>query len=458
MTKEIILPYLYKPRKYQCKFLSALNKGAKRALWIVHRRGGKDLTCWNWIISALMCKKQTAYYLLPTYAQAKKIIWEGMTKDGIRFLDFIPPEIIEKKSESELSIRFVSGSFLQLLGSDNYDRLVGTNPSICVFSEFSLQNPNGWNYIRPILAENEGTAIFISTPRGKNHFFDLYKIAMEQSDDWFCERLTVEDTSSITPEAIERERKSGMSDELIEQEFYCSFEIGVEGSYYGKGMRTMEKEGRICNVPFDKNLLVYTCWDLGFSDSTSILFFQRRGNELLIIDYYENQGYNLSHYIKIIKDKEYTYGKHFIPHDGKNHNNTGTTFQQVAKGLGITMEVLKKEKSVIEGIERVRGMLPRVYMDKEKCDFLVRCMLQYHADYNEKDRIYRNYPKHDWSSHAADTVRYMSMVINDLYGPDEHLDVEKWRKMKQEQQFGRVRGQGIEDFFKPGMVCSKYKN
>ncbi len=449
MQKEITLPLL-KPRHYQLKVMNALDQGIKRVVWLLHRRAGKDLTIWNWVIKAAMEKKQTIYYILPTYAQAKKIIWEGMTKDGIRFIDFIPKEIIEKKSESDLSIRFTSGSYLQLLGSDNYDRLVGTNPSICVFSEFALQNPNGWNFIRPILAENNGTAIFISTPRGKNHFFDIYQLGKE-NEDWFCEKLTVSDTHAISLQAIEKERLSGMSDELIEQEFYCSFAIGIEGSYYSKAMRKMQTEGRICNVSFDENLLVYTSWDLGFSDSTSIIFFQQRGNEILIIDYYENQGYNLAHYIGILKSKEYTYGKHFIPHDGKLHNNTGTTFQQVAQGLGIEMEVLEKEMSVIEGIERVRGMLPRVYIDKEKCEFLIKCLLQYHADYNEKDKIYRNYPKHDWSSHASDCLRYVSMVINNLNKKSGEMSVEEWRRLKARHRIGgKDKPNTMEEFLTKG--------
>lgn len=448
MKKEIVLPFQYEPRDYQLNFLSALDSGIKRAVWTVHRRGGKDLTTWNWLIKALIQKKQMAFYILPTYSQSKKIIWEGMTKGGIRFLDFIPKELISKRSESELSIRFINDSYLQLVGSDAYDRLVGTNPSICVFSEMALQNPTAWEYIRPILAENEGTAIFISTPRGKNHFFEIVEKA-KQSKDWFCETLSVEDTGAISKEAIQKERASGMSDEMIEQEFYCSFDIGQVGSYYGKYIRDMQKEGRIGYVSCDQNLLVYTSWDLGFSDATAILWFQKRGNEILIVDYYENQGYNISHYLELLKSKKYDYGGHFIPHDGKLHNNTGTTFQEVARGKGIELQVLEREKSVLEGIERVRGILPRVFIDEKKCEFLLKCLLQYHADYNDKDKVFRNYPRHDWSSHAADALRYMSKVINNLN--QDSMELDKWREMKRQQAgFDGGRPQTMEDFMKPG--------
>lgn len=409
---EIVLPIL-KPRKYQIPILRALDRGIKRAVWVCHRRAGKDLTIWNWVIKTLAQERKSCFYILPTYSQAKKILWEGMTKDGKRFLDYIPKEIVEKKSEAELSIRFTNGSYLQLVGSENYDRLVGTNPSICVFSEMAIQNPIGWEYMRPILAENNGVAIFISTPRGKNHFYDICQKAQEDPA-WFYEKLTVNDTGAISKEAIDKERVSGMSEELIEQEFYCSFEIGQLGSYYGKLIRDMYEESRIGFVPYDKNLLVYTAWDLGFSDSMSILFFQKRGNEVLIIDAYENHGYQLSHYLGILRGKGYSYGKHFCPHDGKAHDRTGNTFTQIAREQGFDFTVLDREHSIMEGIEKVRGVFPRLFIDKTKCDYFIRCLLQYHSDFDEKTHVHKNIPAHDWSSHFADSLRYLVQSLDQL--------------------------------------------
>jgi len=419
----------FKPRKYQLKILRALDSGIKRAVWVCHRRAGKDLTIWNWLIKTLLQKKQTAFYLLPTYSQAKKIIWEGMTKDGVRFMEFIPKDIIEKKSEAELSIRFTSGSLLQLVGSDNYDRLVGTNPSICVFSEMALQNPTAWEYMRPILAENDGTAIFISTPRGKNAFWDLLSTGKE-SEKWFTELLTVDDTGAVSKEAIEQERASGMSEEMIQQEFYCSFDIGQLGSYYGKLMDAAQKEGRICNVPVDANHLVYTAWDIGYTDATSITFFQRRGNELLIVDHYENVGYSTAHYVDVVKSKGYDYGLHFSPHDGAAHNTTGTTFVSVARELALDFTVIPNKKTILEGVELVRGALPRMYFDKTKCEYLVKCLLQYHAEWDDNAKVFRGKPKHDWSSHAADSLRYMCLAFGYMGGTGGGMTPEELKEMK----------------------------
>lgn len=428
-NEVITLPYNFAPRKYQIPILKALDRGIKRAVWVCHRRAGKDLTIFNWVIKTLVQSRKSCFYILPTYSQSKKIIWEGMTKDGVRFLDYIPKELIEKKSEAELSIRFTNGSYLQLVGSENYDRLVGTNPSICVFSEMALQNPIGWEYMRPILAENDGVAIFISTPRAKNHFYDLYALA-EKDENWFCEKLTVDDTNAISQQAIEKEKSSGMSEELVQQEFYCSFEIGVQGSYYGKAVRDMTLSGRIGHVPYDKNLLVQTCWDLGFADSMSIIFYQKRGNEILIIDYYENHGYQLAHYLDVLREKPYAYGKHFAPHDAKAHDRTGNTFVQIAREQGFNFTVLDRQFSVLEGIEKVRGAFPRFFIDKDKCDYLIRCLLQYHADFDEKSHIHKNTPCHDWSSHLCDAVRGMVQSLDFL--SSSGMSKEKLDRLKQE--------------------------
>lgn len=431
---EVFLPHKFWPRPYQLPILAALDNGIKRAVWVCHRRAGKDLTIWNWLIRTAFRERMIAYYILPTYAQAKKVIWTGMTKDGTSFLDYIPEEITLKRNESELTIVLMNGSIIQLVGSENVDSIVGTNPKICVFSEMALQSPLAWQFMRPILAENDGTAIFISTPRGKSEFYDLYNIAKSNPKEWFCERLTVEDTGVISPAQIERERREGMSEELIQQEYFCSFESGIEGSYYGKYMEAAEKEGRICHVPYDKNCLVNTAWDLGYSDSMSLIFYQIRGNEILVIDHYENRGYALNHYLDYLRSKPYHYGSHFAPFDADSKNNVGTTFRSVAAEKGFNFRVLRRDKKIMDGIERLRGVFPRIFFDREKCSYLIKCLTNYHADYDENNRVLSMTPKHDWTSHSSDAARYMAQALE--HGSDEsgRLRLDEYRKWK--QQFG----------------------
>jgi hypothetical protein len=229
--KSIIvdLPVNFVTRPYQFGIWDAIvNKGVTRAVTVWHRRSGKDKVFINILMAMMSKRKGTYYYFLPTYNQGKKIIWDGMDRDGYKFINHIPEELILRKNDSEMKIELVTGSIFQVVGTDNFDSIMGTNPVGCVFSEYSLQNPQAWEFIRPILLENGGWAIFNFTPRGNNHAKKLYDMA-KVNPDWFCELLTVDDTKDengnryITDEMLEGERLSGMSEGLIDQEYYCKF-------------------------------------------------------------------------------------------------------------------------------------------------------------------------------------------------------------------------------------------
>lgn len=351
---------------------------------------------------------RTCYYILPNYSQAKKIIWDGSTIDAKRILDYIPDSVIEQKNSQEMKIRFCNGSLFQLIGSENVDSVIGTNPHIMVFSEYAVQSPIAWDYLSPILRVNKGYVIFISTPRGKNHFYDLLT-KVRNNPSWFCEILTINDTGVLNEKDMEEERAEGRSEELIQQEYYCSFSRGVEGSYYGRLMEKAREQGRICNVPYETRSPVHTAWDIGFGDSTSIVFWQEIGGELRIIDFYENQGEGIAHYAKHIQNKPYVYGTHYMPHDaGSGSIQTGRTLQDVAYEQGIKATVLEREQDISIGIEATRALLSIAYIDATKCEYLIKCLENYHKKYNEKTQAYSETPMHDWTSHAADSVRYMA--------------------------------------------------
>jgi len=399
----------FQPRPYQIPIIKALNSGKKRAVWVVHRRGGKDVTAFNWcILQLLLNPGWTAFHILPTYSQAKKVIWDSSTNDGQRILDYIPKECIESKNGHEMKIRLTNGSLYQLIGSDNIDSLVGSNPKIIIFSEYAIQSPAAWDYLRPILDVNKGYAIFISTPRGKNHFYDLMTMA-KRSKDWFCEVLPISETGVLNEEEIQKMRDEGVSEEHIQQEFYCSFNRGVEGSYYGRLIEKARTESRICSVPYETRSPVHTAWDIGYGDSTSITFWQEIGGELRIIDFYEAQGEGISHYVKHLQNKPYVYGSHYLPHDaGSGSIQTGRTLQDVAYEQGIKSVVLERESDIQIGIEAVRALLSICFIDEKKCSHLIKCLENYHKKYNDKTQAYSESPLHDWTSHAADSIRYMA--------------------------------------------------
>lgn len=220
----IALPHQWEPRFYQLPVLGYLDNGGTRACTVWHRRAGKDVTALNYTAKAAFQRVGTYWHLLPEQRQARKVIWNALDRDGRKFIDqAFPAAVRAKKREDEMLLELANGSLWQLAGADNYNSLVGSNVVGVVFSEWSLTDPAAWDYIRPILVENGGWAWFIFTPRGKNHAYETFQHAIKE-DHWFGELLTVDDTGVVTQERIEKEKADGMSDALVRQEFYCSFE------------------------------------------------------------------------------------------------------------------------------------------------------------------------------------------------------------------------------------------
>lgn len=434
---SITIPNLWTPRDYQLPLLEYLSNGGKRAALIWHRRSGKDSTGLNWTAISTFNRVGTYWHLLPTAKQARKVIWEAINPDtGLRLIDQVFPQEIRKegnegKREDEMLIRLQNGSNWQLAGSDNYNALVGSNVVGVVFSEWSLCDPMAWDYIRPILAENGGWALFIYTPRGKNHGYDLYKMASENPD-WYCSVLTIDDTKRadgspvIPPSVIEAERASGMAPEMIDQEYFCSFEAPLVGSYYSTQMADMLKENRITQVPYDRSLPVETWWDLGMDDATTIGFVQRYKTQIRCIDYYEASGEDLAHYVNVLQKKKYNYSQHWLPHDVRVRElGTGKSREEVLKALGLTVQVVPN-MPLMEGIEATRRMIPMMWMDKVKCDRWIESLRCYRKEFDEKRQVYQMRPVHDWASHAADMTRMGALAK----GPRERTGPSPQPKIK----------------------------
>lgn len=373
-------------------------------------------------------------YYFPTASLAKKVIWDGADKAGKRFLDYIPARLVKRLNSTEMKIELYNGNIVRLAGTDKVIN-VGTNPVGTIFSEFSLQNPRSWNYIRPILAENDGWALFNGTPRGRNWFYDLYDMA-RGNPDWFCQALTIDDTKAVTLQAIDEERRSGMSEDLIQQEFYVSWDCGIQGAIYGRQLQAARADNRIGHVPYDENLLVYTSWDIGIGDSTAIIFFQLQGEAVRIVDCYENSGHALAHYINLLKTKPWAahYGGHIVPHDAMHKNViTGSTYISAARELGIDMTPIPLDYTIESSIEVTRGLFNRFFFDESKCDHLIRCLQQYHYEYDDNTKRFKDRPMHDWSSHFADSLRYLAMgVKNSLAGG---ADSQGWNDIKSKHNY-----------------------
>ena len=233
MADDIDIPHDWSPRPYQTRLFNRFGYGLQyqRAVAVWHRRAGKDSTGLNLTAREMFKRVGTYWHLFPEHAQSRRAIWNGIDREGRRIIDqFLPAPLRERTRQDEMMIELKTGSIWQMAGSDRYDSLVGSNPVGVVFSEYSLSDPAAWDYIRPILRENDGWALFIYTPRGRNHGYELFNMALG-NDDWYAERLTINDTGVLTEEDIQAERESGMSENKILQEYYCDFDADTDEQF-----------------------------------------------------------------------------------------------------------------------------------------------------------------------------------------------------------------------------------
>jgi hypothetical protein len=338
-----------------------------------------------------------------------------MTGEGKKFIDYFPREIVEKKSEQEMRIHLKNGSVIQLMGSDDPDKMVGANPVGVVFSEYSISDPSAWQLINPILAENGGWALFNGTPRGENHFYKLLLRAQSEGS-WFSSHLSVKDTKAIAAEEIRKARSELNNEARFQSEYMCSFKTPVEGAYYGSQINKAYKDKRVVEtIAVDPLLPVHTAWDLGMDDATTIWFFQLFKSEIRIVNYYENSGEGLPHYARHLNvwanQKDVTYGKHYAPHDIKVRElGTGKSRLETARGLGLKFTTVKK-LSIIDGIEAVRNLLNRCWFSKGTCYAGIEALKGYHKEFDSSRGVFRKTPVHDKNSHGADAFRTLAVGL-----------------------------------------------
>jgi len=419
---KLTIPYNFQPRKYQIPLFKAFDAGIKRGVCCWHRRAGKDKCGLNLFIREMFKRKGQYYHLFPTARQARKAIWDGIDKDGLKVMDHFPKEVIVSKNETDMKITLTNGSIYQLVGTDmGLDWLVGTNPVGLLFSEYPIMSPKAWDFLRPIIRENDGIALFVYTPRGQNHGHRLFEMA-QNNDQWFCSKLTVEETRRdsdgedgsrvVSADDLEEERREGMDETMIQQEYYCSFHAAIPGAYFAKEMTRMETDGRIGRVPWEPKLRTSTYWDLGIDDSMSVVFAQQHGQEVRIIDYYEASGEGLPHFISEVKSRPYSYDSHNAPWDIEVRElTTGKTRRETARSLGINFRAGKKVNKKEEAIEQARQLLSRCWMDRRKCERLIASLRNYHKEYDDKNQVFKARPVHNWASHGADSFMELAMSI-----------------------------------------------
>lgn len=416
-TQRVVLPFC--PREWQ---RGLIDDPAKRIVAVVHRRAGKSTALlWRGLMKALTNRRPLprVVHILPFAVQwARTGLWD----QAVRAAEAIPGAEVRKAA---MSIRLPNGGVWQAGGADNQDSWRGGYGDEVILDEYD-DTPASMVplVIEPMLADRDGVLVRSGTPKGKGLLRAAYDRA-RNSEDYSSYLLDYTKTKALSEEAIRRLRQE-MSEEEFEQELCCSFEAPNSGSYYGRLMQEAEEEGRITLVPHEPTLRVWTSWDLGIDDATSIWFLQTlRSGEWRFIDYLEGSGESLEYYVRLLHQRGYTYEKHILPHDAQVRElGSGRTRTETLHGLGVKPTRVIRQHNVADGINAVRLVLPRAWFDAQKCAGGIRALRNYRREWNESAQTWRSHPVHDHASHGADSMRYMALGVREERG--QQLAVPTW--------------------------------
>jgi hypothetical protein len=374
-----------------------------------HRRAGKTVACINDLIDKAIQNglpfPQYAY-IAPFYSQAKSIAW-------VYLKEYAKP-LIDKVMESELSVVLKNGAKIRLYGADNPDSLRGNYFDGVIIDEYGDITPRLFGeVIAPTLADRKGWCVFIGTPKGRNHFHDLWEKAAGNGG-WFTSMLRASESGIIDAEELEMLRNSPGSDEnTFRQEFECDFSAAVRGAYYGDQINRLEPTN--CGLyPHDPDKQVILAFDIGYSDDTSIWFAQVNGREIAIIDFFTVSGYSVDDVLGHLRSKPYAYGTFYLPHDAKNKSfQTGKSVRELMQAEGCKTQIVAS-LSVQDGIQAVRKTLPNVYFNTGNADVKegLSALRTYQRQWDDKRQMFKEQPLHDWASNPADAFRMLALALN----------------------------------------------
>lgn len=417
---NITVPANFTPRDYQKEVLIAMEgigrPQVKRALLRWHRQSGKDTFCWAYTCLKAATVPANYFYMFPEYGQGRRALWEKLDPStNQKVIDMIPKELISRRNNQDMLIELINGSTIRIVGSDNYDSIIGITAGGIVFSEYAYSDPMALLKMLPSLDAGDGWMILNSTPNGRNHFFELEQ-QVKKKNNWFVSELQTmwpdrPNYSKLkTPEQMDDLALVYDHDTLC-QEYGVSYTAGIKGSYYSDSIIKAKSEGRINKYPYAQGRKVHTYWDLGASDDTSVWFMQKHGAAYVFIDYFEANKLFIGDMPDILKEKGYLYGTHHLPWDGDHkHVSSRYTAQEILRSgcvhVGISDDVIMAEKiGVQQGITAVRSLFDQCCFDEDKCDDGLKKLEAYTKKWDSKSRSFLKTPKHDWASHAADAFR-----------------------------------------------------
>ena len=409
----------YKPRPLQKVIHDAMER-YRRGVVVCHRRFGKTVCAVNQLQKgAVTCTRQHPPprfgYIAPTYAQGKAIAWNYMKH-------YAAPIPGVRMHESELRIDYPKGGQVRIFGADDPDRLRGLYFDGVVLDEYGLMRPNTFSeVVGPTLMDYNGWALFLGTPNGKNQFYKLLAGDSEAGgggwpgarhhNEWFVAEYKASDTDLLPADDLAAARASMTADEYA-QEYECNFEASVKGAVFAQELALLREEGRIQHVPYLREYVVDTCWDIGYRDATAIWFIQSPpGGAIRVIDYHEDHGRSLEEYATVLQQKGYRYGSHVFPHDIAQHEwTTGKSRIERASEILQPVGVMRQELvSFDDSLHEGRLALKKAWFDEQRCAEGLEALSAYHWHFNTQIKAYTRQPEHDWASHGSDAWRPTAM-------------------------------------------------
>ena len=437
---RIRLPNNWQPRDYQLPAWKYLERGGRHAELIWHRRSGKDDLSLHRTAVAAFERKASYWHMLPEYAQARKAIWDMINPHtGKRRIDeAFPRELRANTREQDMQIVFKNGSTWQVVGSDSYDKLVGSSPAGIVYSEWALANPNARAYLRPILAENNGWQIFISTPRGRNHAYTTYRAA-ERIEGAFAQILDATETGVFSEATLKAELQACIDDfgedygrAKFEQEYLCSFEAANLGAILARALGIAEKDGRISpEVGFDDcGQPIQISADIGRRDSATWWFWQANIGGYSVIDYDGGWGIDADEWCYRLKERINKYcwpngksalGTIWLPHDAraKTFAAKRSAVEIFCDHFGADHVAITPNSKISDRVNAARVLLPRIAFNSENCEKGLDGLRAWSYEYNEENKIFSSDPKHDWASHDGDGFSYGCLIMQLAAPPDK---------------------------------------
>lgn len=423
----IDLPYKWTPRPYQVPLWGYLEHGGREAVAVWHRRAGKDEVGLHRACVAAHERPANYWHMLPEAAQARKAIWDAVNpKTGHRRIDeAFPDELRASVREQEMLIKFKNGATWQVIGSDNFNSLVGASPAGIVYSEWALAKPSARAFLRPIIAENQGWELFIYTPRGRNHGMTTLEAARKTKGS-FAEVLTAHNTGAVSSETLEKERQGYINEygrdqgeAFFRQEYFCDFNAAILGSVIAKEVERAEREGRIGeNIAYDpEGAPIEISADIGYRDTAAWWFWQPKLAGFALVDYVDGNGIHAGEWCakldEIVKAKGYNLGKIWLPHDAKHKQFAAqfSTQEQFWDYFGVNKIDIVPPTSKPDRINAARVVIEQCEFNSIACADGIEALRAWMFEWDEDRKEFSTEPRHDWASHPSDGFSYGAQIM-----------------------------------------------